>query len=138
MGENRGYEVPLGSLSEAERNHSVLKPYGVFGVIAPFNFRSRSRSGWFARWPPETIVLKPSEQTALCGSLIAEILAGLPEGVASIVHGGAGTGKAIAEGDVDGSRSPARQRSALDCQAMNERPYARPALTGWAARTPRS
>ena len=33
-----GYEVPLGQLSPEETNASVLRPFGVFGVIGPFNF----------------------------------------------------------------------------------------------------
>ena len=33
-----GFETPLGQLSPDERNTDVLRPYGVFGVIAPFNF----------------------------------------------------------------------------------------------------
>ena len=33
-----GFETPLGRLAPDERNTDVLRPYGVFGVIAPFNF----------------------------------------------------------------------------------------------------
>jgi 1-pyrroline-5-carboxylate dehydrogenase len=33
-----GYRVELGRLSENETNVSVLRPYGVFAVICPFNF----------------------------------------------------------------------------------------------------
>jgi 1-pyrroline-5-carboxylate dehydrogenase len=35
--EHGGFEVPLGTLSPGERNRSVLLPFGVFGVIGPFN-----------------------------------------------------------------------------------------------------
>ena len=38
MEENDGYAQPLDSFVEGERNADVLRPYGVFGVIAPFNF----------------------------------------------------------------------------------------------------
>ena len=38
MEENGGYTQPLNSFVEGERNTDVLRPYGVFGVIAPFNF----------------------------------------------------------------------------------------------------
>ena len=38
MEENDGYTAPLDSFVEGERNVDVLRPYGVFGVIAPFNF----------------------------------------------------------------------------------------------------
>jgi 1-pyrroline-5-carboxylate dehydrogenase len=32
------YTLPMGTLGPDERNQSVLRPYGVFAVIAPFNF----------------------------------------------------------------------------------------------------
>ena len=35
---NDGYVVPLASFVADERNTDVLRPYGVFAVIAPFNF----------------------------------------------------------------------------------------------------
>jgi 1-pyrroline-5-carboxylate dehydrogenase len=38
MEDNDGYRVPLGHLSEREDNVSVMRPYGVFPVICPFNF----------------------------------------------------------------------------------------------------
>ena len=38
MEQNGGYVHELGQLVPEERNRSVLRPYGVFGVIAPFNF----------------------------------------------------------------------------------------------------
>ena len=38
MEANDGYVMPLQSFVEAERNTDVLRPYGVFAVIAPFNF----------------------------------------------------------------------------------------------------
>ena len=139
MEENRGYEVPLGSLSETERNRSVLKPYGVFGVIAPFNFPVALALGMAsgALVTGNTIVLKPSEETALCGSLIAEILSGLPEGVASIVHGGAETGKAIVEGNVDGvAFTGSAEVGRWIARTMHEGPYARPALTEMGGKNP--
>ena len=38
MEEHGGYVHELGQLVPDERNRSVLRPYGVFAVIAPFNF----------------------------------------------------------------------------------------------------
>ena len=35
---NDGYVVPLASFVADERNTDVLRPYGIFAVIAPFNF----------------------------------------------------------------------------------------------------
>ena len=33
-----GFVAPMGSLNRAETNVSVLRPYGVWAVISPFNF----------------------------------------------------------------------------------------------------
>jgi 1-pyrroline-5-carboxylate dehydrogenase len=33
--EHDGFEVPLGTMSPSETNRSVLRPFGVFGVIGP-------------------------------------------------------------------------------------------------------
>ena len=38
MEEHEGFEVPMDALSPKEHNRSVMKPYGVWGVISPFNF----------------------------------------------------------------------------------------------------
>ena len=38
MEANDGYVTPLASFVENERNSDVLRPYGIFAVIAPFNF----------------------------------------------------------------------------------------------------
>src|SRR5207302_10202757 len=36
--DNEGFEVPMDRLSDKESNRSVLRPYGVWAVISPFNF----------------------------------------------------------------------------------------------------
>ena len=38
MEEANGFVKPLGKLSPNEQTQDVLRPYGVFAVIAPFNF----------------------------------------------------------------------------------------------------
>ena len=101
-----GFEVELGQLSPEETNRSVLRPFGVFGVIGPFNFPVALVTGMAAGAlvAGNTVVLKPSEQTPLSGALVGEAFAaaGLPEGVVGLVHGGAETGRALAEGAIDG------------------------------------
>jgi 1-pyrroline-5-carboxylate dehydrogenase len=103
--ENEGYTRPLRSFVEGERNEDRLLPYGVFGVIAPFNFPVALSAGMSAAAlaAGNTVVFKPSEETPGCGALLAEaFLEALPEGVFGIVHGGADVGGALVDGDVDG------------------------------------
>ncbi len=139
MEENRGYEVPLGSLSASERNRSVLRPYGVFGVIAPFNFPVALALGMSsaALVAGNTIVLKPSEDTPYCGSLLAEILVGLPAGVVSVLHGGAPTGRALVEAPVDGiAFTGSAEVGRAIAKTLTDGPFARPALTEMGGKNP--
>jgi 1-pyrroline-5-carboxylate dehydrogenase len=105
MEANEGYTRPLRSYVAGERNVDTLRPYGVFGVIAPFNFPVALSTGMAAAalTAGNTVVFKPSEETPRCGELLAEAFgAGLPEGAFNVVHGGAETGSALVDGDVDG------------------------------------
>jgi 1-pyrroline-5-carboxylate dehydrogenase len=136
-----GYEVPLGQLTPEETNASVLRPFGVFGVIGPFNFPVALVTGMAAGAlvAGNTVVIKPSEQTPLSGALVGEALAaaGLPAGVAGLVHGGARTGEALAEGAIDGVVFTG---SAEVGRALGRRfqagPYARPAITEMGGKNP--
>src|SRR6188508_861138 len=86
-----GFVKPLGSLSSAEKTRSVLRPYGVFGVISPFNFPMALSGGpaGGAMIAGNTVVLKPSSDAPLLGWKFGEALrdAGLPDGVFNLVTG---------------------------------------------------
>ena len=93
-----GFETPLGQLSPDERNVDVLRPYGVFGVIAPFNFPFALGFGMTAAaLAAGNAVSKPPEKAPHSGGAVARLLAeaGLPDGVISLVHGGPQTGEAL-------------------------------------------
>ena len=66
---NDGYVVPLASFVADERNTDVLRPYGVFAVIAPFNFPAALSVGMAASAliAGNTVVFKPSEETPWTG-----------------------------------------------------------------------
>jgi 1-pyrroline-5-carboxylate dehydrogenase len=91
MAVNRGYMIAMGTLSPAEENRSVLRPYGVWGVIAPFNFPFAISCGMTtgALITGNTVVLKPSSYTPLLSLKLHEIYveAGIPDGVLSCVTG---------------------------------------------------
>lgn len=93
--------------SSAERCSVVLRPYGVFGVIAPFNFPVALSIGMTsaALVAGNTVVFKPSDAAGLTGRLVVEALVagGLPEGVLNLVQGGRDTGEALVRNaNVDG------------------------------------
>ena len=91
---NDGFEKPLKNdplKGFTARNKSVLRPYGVWAVISPFNFPvalSGGPSGG-ALVAGNTVVFKPASDTAWTGYLLAECFldAGLPPGVFNFVTG---------------------------------------------------
>jgi 1-pyrroline-5-carboxylate dehydrogenase len=89
--EAKGFDRPLGSLSTNEKTRSVLKPYGVFAVISPFNFPLALAAGMSAGalLGGNAVVLKPSQETPWCALKLYEVLrdAGLPSGVFQLVFG---------------------------------------------------
>jgi 1-pyrroline-5-carboxylate dehydrogenase len=101
-----GFETPLGQLLPDERNIDVLRPYGVFAVIAPFNFPFALGFGMTAAAlaAGNAVVLKPPEEAPQSCGAVARLLAeaGLPAGVISLVHGGPETGRALVGSAIDG------------------------------------
>jgi 1-pyrroline-5-carboxylate dehydrogenase len=91
MQEHDGFVIKLGQLSAQEENRSVLRPYGVWAVISPFNFPVALAGGpsIAALLTGNTVVLKPSEAGALCGLEFARVLAdaGIPPGAFQVVTG---------------------------------------------------
>lgn len=102
MEKNSGFTVATAKAESNERCKSVMKPYGVWGVIAPFNFPAAILIGMSigALITGNTVVLKPASNTPIIGYLFAEIMkeAGLPAGVLNFVTGsGDIIGRAIVE-----------------------------------------
>jgi len=99
MERSDGFRQEMAGASAAEHCSVVLRPYGVFGVIAPFNFPVALAVGMVsaALVAGNTVVFKPSDAAGLTGRLVVEALVegGLPDGVLNLVQGGAETGKAI-------------------------------------------
>jgi 1-pyrroline-5-carboxylate dehydrogenase len=108
MEANNGFVKPMGQLSPQEINRSVLRPYGVWAVIAPFNFPVALATGMLAGAliGGNTVVFKPSHETPLTGLLVYQCLAdaGLPSGAINFVTGhGARLGEALSGAkDIEG------------------------------------
>jgi len=88
---NNGFETAMKSAQPNEKSKSVMKPYGVWGVIAPFNFPAAILVGMStgAIITGNTVVVKPSSNTPIVACKFAEILkdAGLPDGIFNLVIG---------------------------------------------------
>lgn len=96
-----GFREEKAGASSAEKCSVVLRPYGVFGVIAPFNFPVALSIGMIsaALVAGNTVVFKPSDAAGLTGRLVVDALVagGLPDGVLNLVQGSEETGKALVD-----------------------------------------
>ena len=81
------------------------EPYGVIGVISPWNFPivNPMRVVTAALVTGNTVVLKPSEMSPLSAVLMRQLAieAGMPEDVFLVATGDGDTGAALVQGDVD-------------------------------------
>lgn len=111
MEKNRGFIVKMGRdplVGYTSTNISVLRPYGVWLVISPFNFPAALTGGpsGAALVTGNTLVMKPATDTPFTVRLLAECLrdAGVPDGVFNYVTGpGSTLGQALIESEeVDG------------------------------------
>jgi 1-pyrroline-5-carboxylate dehydrogenase len=98
--ENHGYARQMGKLSPNEDARSVLRPYGVFVVISPFNFPTALAAGMSAGalLGGNAVILKPADRAPWCAHGLYEAFrdGGLPEGLFQVVHGrGANIGRAL-------------------------------------------
>lgn len=105
---NDGYEYDTGEPTPGQRCTNGLKPFGVFGVIGPFNFPFAIFAGMTtgALITGNTVVAKPASTTPMIAHKVIEILtdAGVPNGVVNLVTGGGrAVGQPLVEHeDVDG------------------------------------
>jgi 1-pyrroline-5-carboxylate dehydrogenase len=111
MEKNNGYLVEMARdplVGYTSTNVSVLRPYGVWLVISPFNFPDALTGGpaSAALVAGNTIVIKPATDTPWSVRLLAECLrdAGLPDGAFNFVTGpGRTLGQALIDSpQVDG------------------------------------
>ena len=104
---NQGFSKETQSANSKEKTRSVLKPYGVWGVISPFNFPSAIAIGMTsgALITGNTVVLKPSSDSPISAyKFVESIYHKLPPAVLNFVTGsGSIVGKTILENPlVDG------------------------------------
>lgn len=107
MEDHEGYEIPLVTQGP-ERTRSLLKPHGVWAVVAPFNFPLALAAGMAAGAlvAGNTVVFKPASDTPWSGLCLSELFhaAGLPKGVFNFITGRGDTigGELLENSEVDG------------------------------------
>lgn len=91
MEDAHGFVREMARMTPVERNVDVLRPFGVFACIAPFNFPLALSAGMSsaALVAGNTILYKPAEETPWTGLKLYEIYrdAGIPAGVFNLVQG---------------------------------------------------
>ncbi len=89
--DHNGFVIPLNSLGANETNTSILRPYGVWAVISPFNFPMALVGGPSigALLTGNTVIVKPSNTGALMALEFYRVMqeAGLPKGALHILTG---------------------------------------------------
>lgn len=111
MEKNDGFIVPMGKdplVGYESTNTSILRPYGVWLVVSPFNFPFALSGGPMgaALATGNTVVIKPATDTPWIVRQLTDCFrdAGLPDGVVNFVTGpGRTLGQALVESpEVDG------------------------------------
>ena len=141
MEAHQGYLLAMGG-NGSEQTRSVLKPYGVWAVVSPFNFPLALATGMAAGAlvAGNTIVFKPASDTPLAGVLLYEILheAGLPVGVVNFITGpGKNVGEElITNPDVDGFIFTGSKVVGLDITRRFNQPRLRPCIAEMGGKNP--
>ena len=98
---NEGFCKTTTNPNPHEKTQTVMKPFGVWGIIAPFNFPFAIAIGMTtgALLTGNTVILKPASDTPISSFLFAKIVySKLPAGAINFVTGsGSVIGKAIIE-----------------------------------------
>jgi 1-pyrroline-5-carboxylate dehydrogenase len=141
--ENEFYRKPMDNLGDpATHTRSVLKPHGVFGVIAPFNFPLALSAGPVsgALVAGNTAVFKPASTGAMSGVLLMEAMrdAGVPDGVCNLVMGPGGTvGDELANSEaIDGIVFTGSYEVGMGLQREFTKSYPRPCIIEMGGKNP--
>lgn len=139
---NNGYARRMNELVPNETAKSVLRPYGVFAVISPFNFPLALAIGMIsgALLTGNTVVFKPSPGCSLSGLLIAETLrkAGLPDGAFNIVLGDGEVGHLLATDEgIDGVAFTGSHKTGMSIfRHMAMLPHMKPVIAEMGGKNP--
>ena len=140
--QNEGYRKPMASEDPRETNVSVLRPIGVWGIMAPFNFPNALAAGPIgaALVTGNTVVFKPASATALSGYELARAIldAGIPAGALQFVTGG---GEVVGDylvhhPDTDGVVFTGSKETGMEMHKTFSTVYPKPIITEMGGKNP--
>jgi 1-pyrroline-5-carboxylate dehydrogenase len=138
-----GFVQTMGALGPGEENLSVLRPYGVWAVISPFNFPMALAAGpaGGALASGNTVVFKPASATPLLGEKLYQMTveAGLPPGVFNFITGPGSTAgqELIDNAGIDGIVFTGSKEVGLALMRDNAaRPLPRPLIVEMGGKNP--
>jgi len=140
--QNKGFVLVLESPGPKQETFSVLRPYGVWAVIAPWNFPFALAAGMTAGAlvAGNTVVFKPSSESPVLGYELARayIDAGIPRGVLNFITGPGGTvGAELQENkDVDGLIFTGSKAVGMDLYHRFARDFPKPVITEMGGKNP--
>ena len=142
MEANKGFLKPLESPGLKQETFSILRPYGVWAVIAPWNFPLALSTGMAAGAlvAGNTVVFKPSSDSPVLGHELSKSLldAGIPRGAFNFVTGpGATVGAELQENSgVDGLVFTGSKEVGMNVYHSFARNYPKPVITEMGGKNP--
>ena len=141
LAEHDGFEQPMGRLNPAEATYDVMRPYGVWAVVTPFNFPAALAGGpaGAALAAGNTVVIKPPPQGVGTTLEIARCLldGGVPADALHVVVGGDDVGRMlVSDARIDGITFTGSYEVGMQLHRDAAGAYPRPSSARWAARTP--
>ena len=139
MEENHGFVRVLKPGADESRT-DILRPYGVFGIIVPFNFPVALAVNMAAAalLAGNTIMVKPSDKTPRSTTeAMAALAESLPAGVLNVIQGGVATGEDLVGSEVDGMAFTGSARVGWGIvQALQAGPSRKPVLAEMGGQNP--
>lgn len=141
MERNRGFARPMKQAVPQEETTSLLRPLGVFAVIAPFNFPVALPCNMLGAClvAGNTAVFKPAPQSGLTAALLMETAeaAGLPPGVLNLINGEEAGPLLVDAQGIDGvAFTGSRQAGMRIFRHMASGPFARPVICEMGGKNP--
>ena len=139
---NRGFIKALESPGPKQETYSTLRPYGVWAVIAPWNFPLSLSTGMTAGAliAGNTVVFKPSSESPVLGYELGRALvdAGIPRGAFNFVTGPGGTvGVELQENQaVDGFVFTGSKEVGMGIYHKFSKEYPKPVITEMGGKNP--
>ncbi|MBI4786349.1 MAG: aldehyde dehydrogenase family protein [Chloroflexi bacterium] len=139
---HKGFTLPLEAPGKGQETVSVLRPYGVWAVIAPWNFPMALATGMSAGAlvAGNTVVFKPSSDSPVLGYEIYRALAdaGLPPGAYNLVVGpGAQVGDELQNNPgVDGLVFTGSKEVGMQVYHQFAKNYPKPAIAEMGGKNP--